>query len=1238
MRKLLYGLIGAVVVAVAAALIVPSFIDWNSYKAQLAEQVRSATGRELVINGDLDLSVLPSPRLSAEDVRLANVAGASAPEMARLKALRVSVRFAPLISGRLEIESLALIDPVIELERLADGRVNWELGKPDKDGRAAVPRGRAGDRAPASPAIAPDGGADAFSLDSLRIVNGTAIYRDIASKTVERVDKLDMEISARSLSGPFSLEGRLTARGVALAVTASVGDLARQTGAPVKMTLGVPAAGAEAEVSGTLSGGMAAPRVKGKLRATGRSLAALLAALSGGQTMDALAQPFSLDAQVDVSLENLAVDGIALRLGETHANGGINAVFDDRVQVDVALRLGRLDLDALLAAAAAGAASPDRPRPDQAKSLAKPSPPTAQSKDGGEGFTLPAGVGGSLDLAIEAATLRGGQVRGLKLAASLNEGELTLNQLSARLPGGAEVSLFGFLTAPGGKPAFDGTIDVRADNLRAVLDWLRVDVAAVPADRLRKFVFTAKLRGDPSQIQVAGIKVQLDASRIRGGVTYALARARPAFGARFSIDQFNIDAYSPPGKAATKSRPAADPSTQPRAPPGARRGTGDGGASPLAALDDFDANLSLQIGTLNYRRTPIQGVVFDGTLLKGRLNLRRLSVKSLSGTAATVKGRLSGLAGVPVFNGTFSANSKNITGLTRVLGIRTAVPPKRFGRMRLRGRADGGGDRVTLDTTLELDGAKAVLEGTVAGMRKAPKFDLTLSASHPALARLAALLGTNLGPDSGRFGAFGFTGKAKGDMAAVDLDIRLKVAGADLAFDGKLTNPATTPAIDGKLDARHPSYVRLMRMLDAGFKAPRGKIGPVKVAARIKGNEKTVRITELDGSVGPVRLGGEGALDLTAAKPSLTATLTAGEIDLNRLLPPDAAQRSGAAGAPRGAGAIVGAPAAAARRAVARTPGRRFSRAPLDLSALDVMNADIKLGAKALMWQSFRVDDPQIAATLQDKVLTVSRLAGRMFDGGFDMTGRIGGAATPIVESTIRVTRASIGKALFQAANFDIAKGVLDFEMRIKGRGRSEFAMVSSLAGDGRMAVRGGEVKGFDLRAVSNRLKRLDRATDLLGLLGASMAGGATRFSAVDGSFKIQKGVLRTDDLKLTADAGSGRAVGFVDLPAWNMDVRAEFRLTEHPKAPPFNMRVVGPPDRPRRLFKMDRLQAYLLQRGMGSILQKVLPGVIRRPPPQQAPQTSQPQPVQPQPTPQPPQPVRPKDILRGLLEGLQRR
>ena len=186
--------------------------------------------------------------------------------------------------------------------------------------------------------------------------------------------------------------------------------------------------------------------------------------------------------------------------------------------------------------------------------------------------------------------------------------------------------------------------------------------------------------------------------------------------------------------------------------------------------------------------------------------------------------------------------------------------------------------------------------------------------------------------------------------------------------------------------------------------------------------------------------------------------------------------------------------------------------------------------------------------------------------------------------------------------------------------------------------MRDGVVKGFDLTAVSDRLKNLRRATDFLRLFDTAMGGGETRFSTVDGSFRIAKGVLRTDDLRLVAKAGEGRATGFADLPRWRMDFTAEFRLTEHPAAPPFGMRAYGPLDDPKRVFKFDNLQSYLLRRGISSGLQRLLRKAVPRvaaPRPTQ-PQQVQPQQVQPQPQPQPqPQRVKPKDILRGLLEGI---
>lgn len=58
--KIVAIVVGAIVaLVIAAVIIVPLLFDPNDYKGQIASQARSATGRDLHIEGDLDLSVFP---------------------------------------------------------------------------------------------------------------------------------------------------------------------------------------------------------------------------------------------------------------------------------------------------------------------------------------------------------------------------------------------------------------------------------------------------------------------------------------------------------------------------------------------------------------------------------------------------------------------------------------------------------------------------------------------------------------------------------------------------------------------------------------------------------------------------------------------------------------------------------------------------------------------------------------------------------------------------------------------------------------------------------------------------------------------------------------------------------------------------------------------------------------------------------------------------------------------------
>src|SRR5215470_15100057 len=239
MKRVLIGIGTLLVLVVIAIPVAPSFIDWNRYKAEIAAKVREQTGRDIAIDGDISLAVLWTPTLSVHKVRFANITGGSAPDMASLESLDVRLAFAPLdwLSKNFQVQRIDLVQPTILLERLADGRANWELGNPASSATGA-PVG---------------GGGPAIRLDSITIKNGTLIYRDAAGGSEQRVDALTASLGADTLNGPFRADGSLTYRGVPIIFKLASGMLAGDQPAQISGEVGLAKSDATAKFAGTVA-------------------------------------------------------------------------------------------------------------------------------------------------------------------------------------------------------------------------------------------------------------------------------------------------------------------------------------------------------------------------------------------------------------------------------------------------------------------------------------------------------------------------------------------------------------------------------------------------------------------------------------------------------------------------------------------------------------------------------------------------------------------------------------------------------------------------------------------------------------------------------------------------------------------------------------------------------------------------------------------------------------------------
>jgi uncharacterized protein involved in outer membrane biogenesis len=1124
-KKFIIGLSGIIAVLLLTALVAPSFIDWNAYRAEIATEVRKATGRKLTIEGAINVALLPAPQLSAAKVTLANLDGAHASHMARLEALDVRVAFWPLLSGKVVVNSVVLRGADIELEALADGRVNWQL---TPTGKPAPTSSIGGDSAPASEAV---------RLDQVIIENGRITYRDSRKGTIEKVEGINARLAAATLSGPFVLRARAVVRKVPVSIEARTGRLSEGRPTPVSGELQLTNAKAKAKFTGTLAIGEVA-RADLKVEASGDSLAAVIQAVTGGgRASPLLARKFTLNAAIAGDARAVNVNDIALQLNGTRVTGALNAALGTVTSVDATFGINTLDLDSWLAVAAKSGSTDTN----------KNAPGNAGGKNGGKegSFALPKDLRVAFDSRIGGITLNKGSLRDVTIQGQMDRGRINLTRLAAQLPGGSNLTLSGRLTARAGAPQFDGRIDAAASDVRALFDWAGVDHRAIAPDRLRKASFRSGLGFSPGRIELRDMDLRFDSSRLQGGVVVAL-RERIGIGANLVIDRLNLDAYM------AKAKPGAKP-----APVAGRDKSAVNTHGGLAAFGAFDANIRAEARALTVQGMALGGIRFDGSLIRGDLTVKTLRVARIMGGSLNLTGKVRGLDKQPVPDLNFTLKAKSPGKLLALAGIKTKDAAQKLAPLALTGNFKSEAKATRLDAQLAAGALKLGLKGQIAGFTGLPNVALDFTADHPDNTDFMRLSLPDFTPSERAPGAFSLSAHAE----SAGLDIKL-----------------------------------------------------TKLAARF----------------GPTRLTGTGTLALAALRPKLTADLKADVITAAHFIPKGVGAPASAPSRARRAPASVASPAG----------GAPWSDTPLALDGLRTFDADIKVEAKTLNWRAWKVANPRIDATLADGRLDLRRVSGKTAGGNFLMTGALTapakkGAATLAAE--LDITRADLAKAMFNATALDLTRGTVSFRMKLAGTGATSRALASSLQGEGTLEAVDGAVKGFDLSRVNEQLKNLNKPASFLGLLQSAMSGGTTKFSKLNGSFKMTKGVVRSNDLVLVADGGTGRGSLVADLPKWRIDSSAEFRLTGHKDAPPFRMALKGQLDNPRRIFNLNELQSWIFSRGAGALLQQLLkPKKSGAPAPSPKAET----PVQPGPpsAPQQPSPPKPEDFIRGIFDLLQKK
>ena len=329
MRKLAITLLILLALGVAGALLLPYLLDVNSYRGRIQAELEQRLHRPVTL-GAMELKVLPLA------FRVENVAIAEDPafgprkNFAEADELYVTAALWPLLHGDLQVHSLELNRPRIELARSAEGVWNYSsLGRapaaPAQPGQAAA----AGQPAPSTQAApAP---ASAFSLAELKITDGTVAITDLQKNSPRTVyDHIDLTLgdyapgkafsvmAATHLPGAGAQTIRLEGRGGPLAdegllATPFDGDLELQeiSLAGLAQLLQSPAL---AGSNGVLTGKAAIQNTSGRLASKG-SLRLEQAHIRGVETGFPTALEY--DVSEDAATQMFHVEHTKLTLGQT---------------------------------------------------------------------------------------------------------------------------------------------------------------------------------------------------------------------------------------------------------------------------------------------------------------------------------------------------------------------------------------------------------------------------------------------------------------------------------------------------------------------------------------------------------------------------------------------------------------------------------------------------------------------------------------------------------------------------------------------------------------------------------------------------------------------------------------------------------------------------------------------------------------------------------------------------------
>jgi uncharacterized protein involved in outer membrane biogenesis len=1009
MNKIFTALIVLFITIVGALFAVPYFVDWNRHRDIFEQEATRLLGREVRVVGPVNLRLLPFPYFSFDKIRVAGAAGESGEAFFRADALTVRLSVPPLLRGVVEASEIDVKRPVLRLAVDDKSVGNWPNLSLHQVTLAYLPNN--------------------LALEAVRISDGMLALQAQNGVELTRFEKVNGELSAPALEGPYRFRGTFESAGVERELRVATAKPEADGTVRFKASLRLTESGSLFALDGRVTDLGGHQHVAGELTAQ----ILTLGKQAGGAMSNQRVGAFDLRATLNAHSTGALLSDLAVSFDNDGRpqliSGTATADWRERLKIEARLSSYWLDLDRIV-----GAGESALPLEVALASVRY--------------FIalLPVEANTRARFSVDQANLAGDGLSSLQVEIARSGPMFDIEGLRVGLPGGSRLELTGSLTGPSEAPVFSGDVSLRGASIARLSAWLAARAHNVETKSDSGFGFRARLTLEPGRAVAQDIVGELAGTAIAGEASYRW-QGRPELAVRLQGARLDTSAILPTTDLADLIRHLMGAAVE------TMTGT--------AARPTVDVIVGMRIGQLITRQRTFRDVVAELQYKDGALKVPVLRVSGEEGYGLEIEGEVRDVASRPngAVHGMIRAeNVEALVALAQLLDLPIELGtdskrPDLLVPLRLAGSAVFGA-RMPAATDIAADGEASGmrihldmrLDGNIMQWRAAG-VDLTASLESAESVKLTGLLlAERNGPDHPRPLAQSQPGRGRLLIKATGIPDQRINALATLAspefglqFRGQAVLADSAVKIDGNIDLNAADAGQLAGplQLQSGFRLDKL---PIAGTARVAISGGLVRFEGMAFDIAGKEVTGRLTFATSGNHRSVDGRLKVGDTKVAALLLPLLDQR------------LAG--ISAAKAAVVDATDMIWPDEPFDFALFDQLDGQVEVEARRLALAD--------RVSLSPAVLKIAVKNGRLETAleGTGLSGKWTGAATLersgnsiVVTGMLQLADGSLDRMAIDSAGRPHLTGPVQASLTFHGQGSSPRDIVTSLQGSGTLDI-----------------------------------------------------------------------------------------------------------------------------------------------------------------------------------------